>query len=164
MDTLKLSELIGQEIVELRFHYIPENEFGLQMFYSYIKLASDKIIDIPKFCDDDNYLQLTPDNLSYLAARLGTGNVVNDEVKRYFVGQKIVDFYFSYYNNEVDSEYSAFIKLANGYYLSENNSGPLGVTDIDLIVFDEKQFIERAERLKEIKVDVRSFAITKNVC
>jgi hypothetical protein len=164
MDTLKLSELIGQEVVELRFHYVPENEYGLQMFYTYLKLDNGKIIDIPKFSDDDDYLQLSQDNLSYLAGRFDTGSLVNDDVKKYFEGQKIVDFYFSYYNNEVDIEYSALIKLSNGYYLSENNSGPIGVTDIDLLILDENQFTKRTESLKEINVDVRSFAKTKNVC
>ena len=131
--TLKLSELIGQEVAELRFHYVPENEYGLQTFYSYLRLTDGKIIDIPKFSDDD-YLQLTQDNLSYLATRFDTGSLVNDDAKKYFEGQKIEDFYFSYYNNEVDNEYSAFIKLSNGYYLSENNSAPIGVTDIDLLI------------------------------
>lgn len=164
MDTLKLSELIGQEIKDLRFHYISENEHGLQSFYSYIKLANDVIIDIPKFNDDNDYLQLTEDNLDYLKKRFDTGELVNEKIKTYFVGQKIVDFYFSYYNNEVDSDYCAFIKLTNGYYLSENNSGPVGLTDIDLIIIDENQFIERTKDLEEIEVDVRSFTKTQNVC
>ena len=77
---------------------------------------------------------MTQDNLSYLATRFDTGSLVNDDAKKYFEGQKIEDFYFSYYNNEVDNEYSAFIKLSNGYYLSENNSAPIGVTDIDLLI------------------------------
>src|SRR4051812_36700537 len=71
MDTLKLSELIGQEILELKFHYVPENEYGLQSFHSYIKLANDTIIDIPHF-DDDEYLQLTQDNLIYLKTMFDT--------------------------------------------------------------------------------------------
>lgn len=164
MDTLKLSELIGQEISELRFHYIPENEYGLQSFYSYIKLGNEVIIDIPKFSDDNDYMQLTQDNLSYLKNRFDTGELVNDKIKSYFVGQKIVDFYFSYYNDEVDIDNSAFVKLTNDYYLSENNSGPVGVTNIDLIILDKRQFIEEVKRLNEIDVDVRSFIRTQNAC
>ena len=164
MDTLKLSELIGQEIRDLRFHYISENEYGLQSFHSYIKLATDIIIDIPKFNDDNDYLQLTEDNLNYLKKRFDTGELVKEEINSYFVGQKIVDFYFSYYNDEVDFDHCAFIKLTNGYYLSENNSGPVGLTDIDLIILDEKEFLERTKDLKEIEVDVRSFTKTQNAC
>ena len=163
MDTLKLSELIGQEIVELRFHYVPENEYGLQSFHSYIKLANDVIIDIPKF-DDNDYLQLTQENLDYLKKMFDTGQVVSDNVKIYFIEQKIIDFYFSYYNDEVDFGHSAFIKLSNDYYLTENNSGPVGLTNVDLIILDEKQFAEELKRLDGIKVDVRSFAKTKNAC
>lgn len=163
MDTLKLSELIGQEIADLRFHYISENEYGLQSFYCYIKLANDIIIAIPKFNDNNDYLHLTQDNLNYFKERFDTGELVNNEVKSYFVGQKIVDFYFSYYNEEVDFDYSAFIKLTNNYFLSENNSGPPGL-EVDLIILNEKQFKERTEWLKEIKVDLRPFTKTINAC
>lgn len=163
MDTLKLSELVGQEIAELRFHYVPENEYGLQSFHSYIKLVNDTIIDIPKF-DDADYLQLTQDNLDYLKRMFDTGQLVSDKVKTYFVGQKIVEFYFSYYDDEVDFDHSAFIKLSNDYYLTENNYGPVGLTNIDLIILDEGQFTEEVKRLTDIKVNVRPFTKTKNAC
>ena len=68
MDTLHLSTLIGKEIIDLRFHYVPENEYGLQSFHAYLKLIDDTIIDIPKF-DDDLYLHLTTENLEYLKSR-----------------------------------------------------------------------------------------------
>ncbi|GAO44738.1 hypothetical protein [Flavihumibacter petaseus] len=163
MDTLKLSELVGQEIVELRFHYVPRNEYDLQSFHSYIKLSSDTIIDIPHFGDDE-YLQLTQDNITYLKESFDTGDSVTENAKSYFVGQKIVDFYFSYYNGEVDLYYSAFIKLSNGFYLTERNFGPIGVTNIDLKILDERQFHEEVKRLNGIEVDVRSFVKTKNAC
>ncbi|NNV57256.1 hypothetical protein [Limnovirga soli] len=163
MDTLKLSELIGQEIVELRFHYVPRNEYDLQSFHSYIKLANDIIIDIPHF-DDEEYLQLTQDNLSYFKNNFDTGDSVTNIAKSYFVGQKIVDFYFSYFNDEINFDYSAFIKLSNGFYLTERNFGPIGLTNIDLNILDEKQFQQVVKRLNGIEVDVRSFVKTKNAC
>ena len=162
MDTLKLSELVGKEILELRFHYVPENEYGLQSFHAYIKISNDTIIDIPDF-DDDDYLTLTHDNLDYFKKRFDTGQLVGDKVKTYFVGQKIIDFYFSYYNDEVDFDHSAFIKLSNGYYLTENNFGPVGLTNIDLIILDKEHFQQEVKRLNGIGVDVRSFT-TKNAC
>jgi len=164
MDTLKLSELIGQKVSDLRFHYIPENEYGLQSFYAFIKLSNDTIIGIPKYSDDNDYLHLTQDNLRYFKRMFDTGSLINEEVKLYFVGQKIVDFYFSYYNGVVDVDNSAFIKLENDYYLSENNSGPVGLTDIDLIIFDEREFTKEVERKKEVDITVRSFIQTKNAC
>ena len=163
MNTLKLSELIGKEILELRFHYVPENEYGLQAFHSYIKLDTNTIIDIPK-SDDNEYLQLTQQNLDYFQREFDTGKFVNDKIKAYFAQQKIIDFYFSYQNNEVDFDYSAFIKLSNGYYLSENNFGQVGLTNIDLIILDEEHFVQEIKRLNNIGIDVRSFVKTKNAC
>ena len=164
MDTVKLSELVGQEIVDLKSHYVAENEYGLQSFHAFIKLKPDTIIDIPKFADDDEYLQLTQENLAYLEKMFDTGQSVDDRLKTHIIGQRIVDFYFSYYNNEVDFDQSAFIKLSNDYYLTEDNSGPVGLTNIGLIILDKEQFRREVKRLKEIEVDVRSFTTMKNPC
>lgn len=157
MDILKLSQLIGQEILDLRFHYVPENEYGLQSFHAYIKLTGDVIIDIPKF-DEEDYLQLTQNNLDYLTRMFETGQAFSNKLKVNFVGQKIINFYFSYYDNEVDLDYPAFIKLSNNNYFTENNSGPIGLTNIDLIILDEEHFIREVKRLNEIKVEVRPFS------
>ena len=146
---------MGQEIVELKFHYLPENEYGLQSFHSYIKLKNDTIIDIPKF-DDNEYLNLNQENLNYYKTMFETGQPLNHKTSRQLIiGQKITDFYFCYYENEIDFNFSAFIKLSNNYYLSEHNFGAIGITDVDLILFDEKQFNNEIERLKNINVDVR---------
>jgi hypothetical protein len=160
METLKLSSLIGQEISDLRFHYISENEYGMQSFHSYIKLSDNRIIDIPKF-DNDDYLQLTEENINYLQNRFDSGEAPSEKSKKYFVGQKIVDFYFRYFDNEAESDGSGFIKLSNGYYLTENNFGQIGLTNIDLIILDEKQFLDEQN---EPETDIRSFVQSKNVC
>jgi len=143
----------------LRFHYVPEYEHGLQSFHAYIKLSDDSIIDIPDF---DDYLALTQNNLDYFRMRFDSGQVVSAKVQKYYVGQRISDFYFTYYNDEVDCDNSAFIKLSNGYYLTENNFGPVGLTNIDLIILDEEQFQQEVKRLNRIGVDVRSFTRTIN--
>lgn len=163
MEILKLSEIIGQEIVELKFHYLPENEYGLQSFHSYIKLKNETIIDIPKF-DDNEYLNLNQENLNYYKTMFETGQPLNHETSRQLIiGQKITDFYFCYYENAIDFDFSAFIKLSNNYYLSEHNFGPIGITDVDLILFDEKRFNNEIERLKNINVNVRSFSKTNHI-
>ena len=152
METLKLSELIGQEISELRFHYIAENDYGMQSFHSYIKLASGTIISIPKF-DDDEYLDLTNENLAYLQNRFDEGSIVNNSLKIYFVGQKITDFYFSYYNDEIDTDWPGCIQLSNGYYLTECNFGPPGLF-VDLIILTEEGI---SDRIRDLKIEIRSF-------
>lgn len=161
MNTLKLSELVGQEILDLRFQYVAENEYGLQSFYAYIKLPGDIIIGIPDY-DDDDYLILTQNNLSYYSEMFNTGQLVNEKARSYFIGQKIIDFYFSYYNNEIDSDFSAFIKLSNNYYLTERKYGPVGL-HVDLSILNEQQFREEVKRRNNIKIEVRSFNQMKNV-
>ncbi|MGC4103307.1 hypothetical protein [Ferruginibacter sp.] len=159
MDTLKLSDLIGKEIVEIRFHYVPENEYGSQSFHSYIKLSNDAIIGIPEF-DNEEYLELTPDNLDYFKMRFVTGEPAYEEVKTYFVGQKITGLFFNYYDNQIDIEQRAFIELANGIYLTENNFGQVGLPDIDLIILDKEEFDEEVRRRESFGAEVRRFEKT----
>ena len=160
MKILRLSEIVGHEILELRYHYVSENEYGLQSFYAYIKLSGDIIISIPNF-DDDEYLNLTKENLNYFSERFNTGQLVNEKAKSYFVGQKIIDFYFSYYNGEIDIDFPAIIKLSNNYYLTEINYGPPGIY-VDLSILDERQFQAEVKRRNDAKVEVRSFNQMKN--
>ncbi|MGX7666732.1 hypothetical protein [Flavobacterium pedocola] len=164
MEILKLSNVIGQEIAELKFHYVQENEYGLQTFDSFIKLANGKLIGIPKF-DDDDYLELNPEVLEYYTTKFNTGSFLNNTAWRnLIIGQKIEDFLFCYYDNEIDFEFSAYIKLSNGYYITETNSGPVGITDVDLQVLNEKEFQQEMNRLKNNEIEVRSFLKTKNIC
>jgi hypothetical protein len=156
MDYLLLSQLIGKEIAELRYHYIPENEYDLQSFHAFIRLSDDTIINIPVF-DDDEYLLLNKENTDYFAMQFNTGTAVDDAGKAFFAGQRILDLFFSYYNNETDIDHPAFIKLSNGYYLSENNYGPPGLTNIDLILMDQEQFNKEVKRLNEAGIEVRSY-------
>jgi hypothetical protein len=154
MKSLKLWQLIGDEIIDMRYHYIPENKYGLQECHSYIKLASNRIIDIPR-SDDDDYKELTPENLSYLVERFDSGQVVNDKFKGRVFNQKIVDFWFRYYDNIPDYEHG-YIQLTNGLYLTENNFGPVGLTNITVFTLQEHEFLDV---IKEW--DTRSFLAMK---
>ena len=156
MEILHLSTLIGKEIADLKFHYVPENEYGLQSFHSFIKLTDGTIIDIPKF-DDDIYLHLTKENLEYLNSMFESGEKIDEKTRALIVGQKITDLFFCYYNNEVDIDYSAFIKLSNNLYLSEKNFGPIGITDINLTILNEEQFNSEKQRVQSFDVVVKKF-------
>ena len=156
MEFLHLSTLIGKEIADLKFHYVPENEYGLQSFHSFIKLTDGTIIDIPKF-DDDIYLHLTKENLEYLNSMFESGEKIDEKTRALIVGQKITDLFFCYYNNEVDIDYSAFIKLSNNLYLSEKNFGPIGITDINLTILNEEQFNSEKQRVQSFDVVVKKF-------
>jgi len=156
MDILHLSTLIGKEIIDLRVHYVSENEYGLQSFHTYLKLSDDTIIDIPKF-DDDVYLHLTTENLEYLKSRFDKGTIIDKKLRTLIVGQKITDLFFCYYNNEVDVDFSAFVKLSNNMYLSEKNFGPVGITNVDLILLNDEEFNTEKQRLHSIDVTVEQF-------
>jgi len=156
MDILHLSTLIEKEIIDLRVHYISENEYGLQSFHAYLKLSDDNIIDIPKF-DDDVYLHLTTENLEYLKSRFETGAIIDKKLRTLIIGQKITDLFFCYYNNEVDVDFSAFVKLSNNMYLSEKNFGPVGITNVDLILLNDEEFNTEKQRLHSIDVTVEQF-------
>ena len=153
METLKLSALIGQEIKDLRFQYIRENEYGLQSFHSYIKLNNEVIISIPTV-DDDEYLELNPENIKFFQQNFESGVLVRDSIKKYLVGQKIIDFLFRYFENEHEFATPCYIQLSNEYYLTEINYGPPGLSNIDLIVFNKQDFLNQ---IKNLKIDLRSF-------
>ncbi|TDX02313.1 hypothetical protein EDB95_3369 [Dinghuibacter silviterrae] len=158
METLRLSDIIGQEILELRYQYDPDNEWGFQSFNAYIKLASGRIIDIPNF-DHDEYLLLTQENLDYFQKRFDTGsNDLYAPARGHLIGQKIVDFLFCYCADEIDHDYSAFIQLSNGYYLTETTHGQIGTGSATLYLFDEQQFLKRKDELKRrLNIDIHSF-------
>jgi len=152
MGTLKLTELIGQVVSDITFHYTRENEYGLQSFDSYIKLDSNHIIDIPTF-DDNNYLELSDDNIEFLKSQFDKGHEVEMKVKKYLLGQKIVDFLFCYCNNELETYRRCYIKLSNGYFLTETNFAPPGI-GIGLLVLTQQ---ELNKRNKDLEIDTRSF-------
>lgn len=156
METLRLSEIIGKEISDICCHYIAENEFGLQSFHAFLKLSDGTIIYIPKF-DDEVYLHLTSENIEYLKTRFETGESIDKKLRKSIIGQKITDLFFCYYNNEVDVDFSAFVKLSNNMYLSEKNFGPVGLTDIGLILMNACDFNLKKQRLSEINVVFKKF-------
>lgn len=58
--------------------------------------------------------------------------------------------FFCYYNNEVDIDFSAFVKLSNNMFVSEKKYGPVGLTDITLILKNEVEFNTEIKRLNSI--------------
>ena len=62
------------------------------------------------------------------------------------IGQEIVDFFFCYFNNELDNAHSAYIKLSNAHYITERSYAPTGIP-VGLILLDEKQFLEERDSL-----------------
>jgi hypothetical protein len=150
MEILRLSHLIGDEIAEIRCQYTWENEYGLQEFHSYIRLKSGHIIDIPDF-PEYVYRSAPPGNLNHDQSQFYSGTAFDEPVNRLVVGQKIVDFHFNYYENELDWSSKPYIELSNGMYLTEDRSAPLGAS-VGLFVLTKERFADRTSGQ-----DVRSF-------
>lgn len=92
-----------------------------------------------------------------MKSRFNTGKIIDKKLSNFIVGKKITDLFFCYYNNEVDIDFSAFVKLSNNMFVSEKNYGPVGPTGITLILKNEIEFITEINRLNSIGVVVKKF-------
>jgi hypothetical protein len=164
MDTLTLSELIEQCINSVRWIYTEKNEYDLQEFHSYLKLSNGIIIPIPQY-DNEAFLKLNIENIDYFQKHYGNAQELKGDSKTKIEGHKIEDIYFCYYNGEIDNDKKAYIKLKNGLYFTENNFGPVGVTNVDLIIYNQKEFDKEINSIKAYKGHVKSYiGEIKNVC
>ena len=149
---LTLSELIGCKIEAIRCHYIEENEYGQQMFFSYLKLSNGFVISIPMF-DEENFLELSDTNLQYLQKEFITGDEFSKPLKNLMLGTTIEDLFFCYFNNRIVGDERAYIKLNNNHYLTEINFGPPGVA-IGLTLLNKQEFIEN---IKNCEQEIKSY-------
>ena len=151
MKILTLSELIGETIQSIRYKYTNEN--GLQEFHSFIKLINGIVFSLPIY-DEETFLILTTENVEYYNRSYEEGKELPKNYYDKINGKKIEDIYFCYYNQEIELGKRAYFKLSNGYYITENNFGPLGLTNISLLILNQDQFEERIKLLGE---EVRSY-------
>jgi hypothetical protein len=154
---LKLSDLIGQKIAEVRYRYTPETEeeYSIQSFATFIKLMNNRIIDIPTI-DNNEYLKLTAENINYFQESFDNSSEINNDARELLEGQTIVDILFSYDGNEPQYSRSAYFKLSNGYYLSERSHAPNGIS-VGNILINEKEFLKEKHRLAKLNIDICSF-------
>jgi hypothetical protein len=143
-----LSQLIGATISSVRYNYIKENEYGLQEFQSFFKLSDGSVTEIP-FYPEEVFLVLNDDNEHFLKGSYDKGQEITEEGKAILEGAKIEDFYFCEWDGEIDLGKRAYVKLNNGYYITEVNYGPGGLTNVDLLILDEQQFKDRVYSLNE---------------
>lgn len=107
-------------------------------------------------------LNLTGKNIDFFQRAFDSGETVHDVIKKYLVGQIIVDFLFRYFENEQEFAVPCYIQLSNEHYLTDNNYGPPGISSIDLIILNKQDFLNQ---VRDFKIDIRSFLETKkNVC
>lgn len=158
MKILLLTDLIGQEIAGIRYRYTPETdaEYSVQSSTSYLKLANNNIIRIPN-SDDNEFLQPGPESLTYFRENFDNGSECSPNVNRLVEGQTIIDILFCYDGDEPDYERSAYLKLSNGYYLTERNAAPVGLY-VGPMILNEEEFSAEKRRLAKLNIDTRSFS------
>tara|TARA_B100001173_G_C15621993_1_gene393386 strand:+ start:69 stop:518 length:450 start_codon:yes stop_codon:yes gene_type:complete len=135
---MKLKELIGSKIIEVKYHYSPSNEYQLQEFYSYLLLNNGLIFSFPTYEDESNFDSI--ESQEYFNNKFKTGSKISNKVKPLIVGQKISNLHFPYFQDEPDDDEKAFIELENGYFISETNYGPQGVSNVDLKIITKEKF------------------------
>jgi len=150
-----LTDLIGKKIKKIRFNYQYENAHGMQEFQSQIKLSNGEVVLIPNFPDTEyNLIEFYVKNKSSTfdkAKRCGLAS------RLLFRNKEIVDIHFRYLDGEPFNNGSGILELENGKYVTENNFGPQGLTDIDLIIMDQKQFDELQDdeiKFRSLKNDI----------
>ena len=134
--------LIGQKVIEVRYRYIPENEYGLQEFVSFFRLSNGSIIQIP-CCPGEEWRN----NNEFLLINYADSESVGEELSAMVFNREIRNIHFLYYKNEPDEQEKAIIELENGLFITEKNVGPVGITNVDLQVMNEQQFFDFKQRL-----------------
>ena len=109
---MKLKELIGSKIIEVKYHYSPSNEYQLQEFYSYLLLNNGLIFSFPTYEDESNFDSI--ESQEYFNNKFKTGSKISNKVKPLIVGQKISNLHFPYFQDE--PEFQTIQKIVNGYF------------------------------------------------
>ena len=135
---MTISDIIGLKISKIRYSYELDNESEMQTFNSYIKFSNGSIIFFPSSPDDSinlvDYYNNHKTCQFIKAKRYGLASRVS------FKNKKIIDIHFRYLDNEYIESSSAILELENGVFLTENNYGPFGLTDIRLLILNREQF------------------------
>ncbi|WP_299442409.1 hypothetical protein [uncultured Aquimarina sp.] len=152
---MKLSDLIDEKISKIRFNYTFKNEHGMQEFQSQIRLSNGKIVLLPKHPDD---------KLNLIEDYSNNKSVTFDKAQRYgltsrlmFRNKQIKDIHFRFSDNEHVMDSSAILELDNGKFITENNYGPNGLTDINLVIMNKTQFQELADdeiQIRSLRKDI----------
>ncbi|MEP5339440.1 MAG: hypothetical protein ABJL44_14410 [Algibacter sp.] len=155
---MNISDLIGLTISEIRYTYTNRNEYDIQEFFAYLKLSNGLIIEIPQYSDLDLDESVERNRI------FEDAKIPSKKCKNRIESQRIIDIHFCYYNNEQDFDSKAYIELENETYLTEQNRGPQGLTDIDLEILNKSEFEKRIAELDEDS-EIKSYRTAiKNIC
>ncbi|WP_108802412.1 hypothetical protein [Aquimarina sp. Aq107] len=147
---MKLSDLIDEKISKIRFNYTVENEQGMQEFQSQIRLSNGQVVLLPKHLNDD--IDLVEDYSNNKRISFEKAQRYGLTSRLMFRNKQIKDIHFRFLDNEQVMDSSAILELDNGKFITENNYGPNGLTDINLVIMNKTQFLNLADD----KVQIRS--------
>ncbi|MEM8887500.1 MAG: hypothetical protein AAGD28_05900 [Bacteroidota bacterium] len=113
-------EIIGLKIADMRFHYLRQNEQGLQEFFCYLKLSNEKVISIPVWPEANGLEEENATNLLFESAL-----EFQQSIRKKVLDAEILDILF----RDIGDFFSrpAILKLSNGFYLSEQNFASEGI-------------------------------------
>lgn len=130
----RVKDVLGLKIKEIKFNYTVENDFGLQEFTTFIKLSNNEIIQIPYFIDE-----YWNSNDVILINEYSKIQFFDNEILK-IVGKSIVDFYFVFFENELNEQEKAIVEIEDGVYFTEKHFGPVGLTDVNLRILNKDEF------------------------
>jgi hypothetical protein len=130
---VKLSELIGQKIIDLQFKC--DNIEGIEFLDTFITLENGQIITLPSQDSDETSVVNLPLNVSRIS------KYVYERV----VGYKIKNFYSVREIKGNIKDFSSFIELENNFYLQERKVFFGGAGVVDLFLYSEKEFKEKTK-------------------
>lgn len=162
MEIITMTDIMGQEIEEVRYCYSPETneEYSIQSCHTFIKLGNNRIIDVPIF-DSEEYIRLTPDNISHYQINFEKGSKINSDSALLLHNKLMKDILFCYQEDEPYDDHSSFMKLSNGFYLTERRYAPNGIP-VGPIILNEVDYIREKQRIASFGIEIRSILEYRN--
>lgn len=140
---IKVEDLIGLEVKDVRYIYTHDNGFGLQEFTTFIKLSNNFVFNLPYFIDEVMNIDEHDTTDNYSNAK----HFSNDFLSK-LIGKKLVDFHFVFINDELLEQGKAIVEFENNIYLLEKASGPIGLTDVDVKILSKANFYRLKEEIE----------------
>jgi hypothetical protein len=125
---IKLSEIIGQKIIDLQFKC--DDIEGILFLDTFITLESGQIITMPSQDSDEASIVNLPLNVSR----------ISKYVYERIVGYRIKNFYSVREKEGNIKDFSSFIELENNFYLQERKVFFAGAGVADLFLYSENEF------------------------
>jgi len=132
---IDIQHLIGETITDIKMHYQSQGENDwLDTVLTYIRLKDIGVITFP-FSGDLDFENITLD--------LRT-EPISSKASSLIIGQKIKELWYERDDDdEVNTDWMAFIELSNGIVIHENRMAPHGTGAANLFMYEAEQFLKK---------------------